>query len=192
MDYVSFPRKLLIERDHDWNIVSNTAVAGVGSYGSTSIRSDGGGLWSASINNIEFRDKTYTLLWRAIRQDANGGVNPIIVPRNDITWAPLPVPEYGSIFFSDGTGFSDGTCFYQNVIQVNANGDTALRATTMNLDLVYCGPLQGGDSFSIKHPTWGWRLYEIANVIYSDSTHATISFNPPLREFVPDETVLEF
>jgi hypothetical protein len=191
---ITLPDKL-IEVDHDWNIVGNTATAGQTAASSVDIRSDGGGLWSASLNNMQFRDKSYTLLWRAVRQLCNGGINPIIVPRRDTTWAPFPggiLPSYAPIPYSDESLFDDGSGFTQSVIDVTCNGGAALRSTAMTLQLNNCGPLQGGESFSIQHPTFNWRLYEIGSIAMIDSTHAYVTFNPPLREPVNDGDQIEF
>lgn len=191
---ITLPPKL-IEVDHDWNIVGNTATAGQTAASSVDIRSDGGGLWSASLNNIQFRDKSYTLLWRAVRQLCNGGVNPIIVPRRDTTWAPFPggiVPPSTPIPYSDLSLFDDGSGFYQSVIDVTCSGGAPLRSVSMVLNLNYCGSLQGGESFSIQHPTFNWRLYEIGSITPLDSTHAFVTFNPPLREAVLDGDQIEF
>ena len=70
--------------------------------------------------------------------------------------------------------------------------DAALRDTTLYLKLNNCGALLGGESFSIDHETWSWRLYEIATVEYIDDTHAVVTFNPPLREAVTSGTLVEF
>jgi hypothetical protein len=191
---IYYPLKLMREFSHDWNIVGNTATAGQTAASSVDIRSDGGGLWSASLNNIQFWDQTDTLLWRAVRQLCNGGVNPIIVPRNDGIFAPFPVgPRVNNpVAFGDGTLFSDGTGFYQNVTAVKCTGGAALRATSMTLNLINCAAFRGGESFSILHPTMGWRLYEIATAVIVDSTHTTVTFNPPLREAVLDKDEIEF
>lgn len=191
---IEFPRKLLREADHDWNIVGNTAVSGQTATSSVDIRSDGGGLWSASLNNIQFWDQSFTLLWRAVRQQCNGGINPIIVPRNDGVFAPFPVgPQpYNDIPHSDGTLFGDGVGYYQSIIDITCNSGAALRATSMTFNLNNCGSLRGGEVFSILHLTFGWRMYEIGSVTQIDATHAVVTFNPPLREAVTDGTQLEF
>lgn len=190
---IEFPRRLLREQNHDWNIVGNTMGVGQTTGASVDVRSDGGGLWMASLNNIRFLDATDTLLWRALRQICNGGVTPIVVPRNDVAFAPWPadVMDLGGVPFSDGSLFDDGSGFYQSIIDVTARGPSLLRATSMEFDLNYCGALQGGEAFSIEHPTFGWRLYEIATVEAEGST-AAVTFNPPLREAVSDGTPLEF
>jgi hypothetical protein len=191
---LAFPRKLLHEADHDWNIVGNTATAGQTATSSVDIRSDGGGLWSASLNNIRFWDQSFTQCWRAIRQLCNGGINPIIVPRNDSVFAPFPVgqPPYGPIPHDDGALFDDGASYYQSIIDITCNGGAGLRSTAMVINLNNCGPLQGGEAFSVLHPTFNWRMYEIGSVTPVDATHALIAFNPPLREAVTDGTKLEF
>lgn len=191
---IVFPAKLMRESSHDWNIVGNTATAGQTAASSVDIRSDGGGLWSASLNNIQFWDQTDTLLWRAVRQLCNGGVNPIIVPRNDAIFAPFPPGPrtYGTIHFGDTALFDDGSGFRQPVIDVTCYGGAPLRATAMTLSLNNCAALQGGEAFSILHPTFNWRLYEIASVTPIDATHVSVTFNPPLREAIPAGTQLEF
>jgi hypothetical protein len=116
-----FPRKLLREADHDWNIVGNTATAGQTAASSVDIRSDGGGLWSASLNNIQFWDHTFTLCWRAVRQLCNGGVNPIVVPRNDVAFSPFPDGlSLANLPHSDGTFFSDGMGYNQRTIDITS------------------------------------------------------------------------
>ncbi|MBN8979314.1 MAG: hypothetical protein J0I08_22885 [Rhizobiales bacterium] len=190
-----FPFRLW-EADHDWNIVGNTASSGVTTGGAVAIRSDGGGYWSASLNNIRFLDETYTLLWRALRQICNGGVNGVVVQRKDMSFRPWPagvtylVPP--DVSHSDGTFFDDGTGYYQPVIYVTVHSAADLRATTLDLDLLYCGPLRGGEAFSIRHPVAGWRMYEIATVTPINSQRALVTFNPPLREAVEVGTEIEF
>lgn len=189
MSVVEIPWNRLVEGDHDWNIAGNTMGSGQTSGASVDVRSDGGGLWIASLNNIRMRDASETRLWRAIRQIANGGVVPLIVPCRDTVFAPFPIAftDAEAIPHSDGSFFSDGTGYTQSIIDVTANGGAALRATSMVINLNYCAPLQGGEKFSIRHPTFNWRLYEIATFDGS-----TITFNPPLREAVANGESLEF
>lgn len=189
-----FPRRLIREETHDWNIVGNTAGAGQTATSSVDVRSDGGGLWMASFNTVRIGNDVDTKLWRAVRQICNGGVTPIIVPRNDILFVPWPdglAGGYDGVTHDDGALFDDDSGYYQSIIDVTARGNSLLRATTMEFDIEYCGPLQGGESFSIEHPTFGWRLYEIGTV-ETDGVTATVTFNPPLREAVEDGERIEF
>ncbi|WP_398472794.1 hypothetical protein [Tardiphaga sp.] len=205
--YPEFPRGLLREQSHSWNIVGNTMSAGQAGDGfSPVVRSDGGGLWSCVMSAVSLsgikgaklrhkdRIKQSTLLWRAVRQICNGGIGRIVVPRNDALFRPLPegASAYGAIPHSDGALFSDQTGYYQSVIDVVTYGNATLRSTTLYLHLTRCGDLLGGESFSINHPIWGWRMYEIATVEPVDEFNVAVTFNPPLREAVPAGTKVEF
>jgi hypothetical protein len=141
------------------------------------------------------RQRLSTLLWRAVRQVCDGGVNAIVVPRNDALFRPWPTgvaqgdPD---ILHSDDSPFSDEATYYQPMIDVVTYAAADLRDTIIGLTLNNCGPLVGGESFSIEHPIIGWRLYEIATVEYSDATHAAVTFLPPLREAISVGTIIEF
>jgi hypothetical protein len=202
-----FPRALLREKSHSWNLAGNTMTPGQTGAGVMTIaRSDGGGYWTCAMGSVALagrkgmgdagrdRQKYSTLLWRAVRQICAGGVNLIVVPRNDALFRPFPpgAREYGLIHHSDTALFSDGSGYYQPVISVTTYAAAGLRATTLGLRLVNCAPLVGGESFSINHPTMGWRLYEIATVNQVDDTHAIVTFNPPLREAVASGVDVEF
>jgi hypothetical protein len=202
-----FPRALLREQSHSWNLVGTVMSPGQNAQSiAPVVRSDGGGFWSCTMSNVSLsgikgsnlvgrqRQMMATLLWRAIRQICDGGANSIIVPRNDALFRPYPagVSAYGSIPHSDGSLFDDGSGYYQPVISVQSSGDAALRSTSLILSLTRCGDLVGGESFSIQHPTKGWRMYEIATVSPIDAGRSQVTFMPPLREAVPDGTDIEF
>lgn len=193
MSYAQFPPALLHEASHAWNIAGSVKNAGQTDSASVDVRSDGGGFWTVALNDIQLWDRTQPLLWRAVRQLANGGVTPLVVSRSDQLqpW-PNGVISYGAIGFSDTALFSDGTGFEQPVIDVATVGAAALRATSLQLVLLNSGALLGGEAFSIEHPTFGWRMYEIATVTATDATRATVTFNPPLREAVADGAAVEF
>lgn len=180
--------------------MGNVVGSGQTTSGSVSVRTDGGGLWTASLNVIRIgndRDgrNADTNLWRAVRQICNGGVAPIIVPRNDVLFRPWPegvaVSAGMDIPYDDDSLFSDGVGYYQPIIDIVC-GAGGLRATSLDISLIYSGELVGGESFSIEHSTMGWRLYEIATVEMADAESGVITFNPPLREAVAEGTSLEF
>lgn len=207
-----FPRALLRAKSDPWNlagtaVAGGSAVAGVG----TLARSDGGGWWTCRMSDVSLsgrsglvvpdrgkdRQRNATLLWRAVRQLGAGGVNRLVVPRNDTLYRPWPagLPHSAglvSVSHGDGSSFSDGTGYYQPVIDIATVADAGLRDVSLDIVLNYAGALMGGESFSILHPTWGWRLYEIASVDMRSDTEGTITFNPPLREDVDADTRLEF
>lgn len=203
---VEFPRRLLRESQHSWNLRGVATTPGTTADSvSVLVRSDGGGFWSCSMSDVSLsggkglrgndRQRVSTLLWRAVRQLADGGVNKIVVPRNDALFRPWPEGVSQSINIdiphSDTSLFDDDSGYYQSIIDITC-GAAALRDTSLDITINYAGSLMGGESFSIEHPIYGWRLYEIATVDYSDDEHATITFNPPLREAVEAGTAVEF
>lgn len=190
-----FPKLLLHEASHDWNIAGNTkSPGGSTSLPAVTVRSDGGGFWTASLNDIQLWYREYALLWRAVRQVAAGGVNPLVVRRMD-QLQPFPAggpTTYGAIPHGDGALFSDGSGYAQPVIDVKANAAAALRAVSLDLNLVNCASLVGGEVFSIGHATFGPRMYEIGTVTPLGGAFYRVTFNPPLREAVTAGTVIEF
>lgn len=200
-----FPRLLLREKTHSWNLLGVVATPGVTADSVANIvRSDGGGFWSCLMNDVSLsgagsangrqRQRNSTLLWRAVRQICDGGANRIVVWRNDALFRPWPeglAQGATAIPHDDDSLFSDSSGYYQSTIDVTA-GAASLRATSLDLTLSYCGALIGGESFSIEHDDVGWRLYEIATVDYADDTHATVTFNPPLRGDIAGGTPIEF
>ncbi|BAL77026.1 hypothetical protein [Bradyrhizobium cosmicum] len=188
-----FPLLLLHEASHDWNLVGNAISAGQTVSASVDVRSDGGGFWTTSLNDVQLWDRFQPLLWRAVRQLANGGVNRLVVSRRD-QLQPWPgnLTSYGAVAFGDGALFDDGAGFEQSVIDVVTSGAAALRATSLVLDFVNCGDLLGGEAFSIDHQTFGWRMYEIGSVEEIGGGLIKVTFNPPLREAVADGTQVEF
>lgn len=203
---VEFPRALLREQSHSWNLAGSaisggTTVASV----STLVRSDGGGFWTCTMSNVSLsgrngipdrnkdRQRKSTLLWRAVQQICDGGVNPIVVPRNDALFVPWPdgvARNAGdNIPHGDDALFSDDGGYYQSTIDVIVSADAALRATSLSIEINNAGELVGGEAFSINHENAGWRMYVIRTI--SDDG-GTITVNPPLREAVTAGTALEF
>jgi hypothetical protein len=204
-DGLYFPRLLLREKSHSWNLAGTAASPGQTALNVVTVmRSDGGGYWICNLTDVSLgargtganrtRQRNATLLWRAVRQLANGGASLMVVPRNDALFRPWPagvaLAEVETPH-SDLTLFSDGTGYEQSVIDIVANA-ADLRATSLSITINKAGTLLGGESFSIRHGNLSWRLYEIGSVVYTDASHAVISFNPPLREAILAGTQLEF
>jgi len=200
-----FPRRLLTESAHDWSLLGVAATPGVTQDSTAAyVRSDGGGFWRCTMTDVSLsgarglkgrdRQRVSTLLWRAVRQVCDGGVNNIVVPRNDALFIPYPVgiARALTVNHSDDAPFSDGSSYYQPAIDIVATADAELRATSLDIEIIVAASLLGGESFSIQHDGAGWRIYEIATVDYVDDANATITFNPPLREAVEAGAQLEF
>lgn len=204
---VEFPRALLRERSHAWNLLGVAQTPGqTAATAANIVRSDGGGFWSCMMADVSLsgrkgldlgrdRQRNATLLWRAVRQYCDGGVRTIVVPRNDALFRPWPAglaQGVSSVPHDDGALFGGDVGYYQSVIDVEVASAAALRAVALDVAINYAGELIGGESFSIEHPSMGWRLYEIATVESDDADAASITFLPPLREAVTIGTALEF
>jgi hypothetical protein len=202
-----FPRALLREKSHAWNLAGVAVSGGQSSVGQTYVRSDGGGFWTCKMSDVSLsggrkgvdagraRQRVSTLLWRAMRQIADGGVNQIVVPRNDALFRPWPTGiaqlSGDPVPHSDESLFDDSSSYDQSWIDIIAAA-ASLRATSLDITINLAGDLLGGESFSIQHQTKGWRVYEIGTVDMVSDTEATINFNPPLREAIGNDTPLEF
>lgn len=194
---IKFPRNLLNAASEEWNIVASSSTPGQNGSGSFNFqRLDGGGLWMAKKNLIRLLTREHVASFRAFRMAARGGVTMIVVYRDDILqpWAVngVAVGPYPPIPHSDGAFFSDGSGYYQPYIRCRSVGSAANRATTMVLRFTRGGPLIGGEAFSIKHAVQHWRMYEIASVLINGDGDSEVTFDPPLREAVADDTRIEF
>lgn len=198
-DAVTFPLSLMRELTVEWNLFAGNATPGQTASGAfPSLRLDGGGLWVAKLNQILLVDDDAVRAYRALRIAARGGARALYVPRHE-TVQPWPLDEngrpittYGDIPWDDEVLFDDDTGWDQPVIDCITVGSAALRATTLALRFIYGGPLRGGEVFSILHAAQGWRLYEIEAVEINDDGDSVVTFSPPLREAVADETQVEF
>jgi hypothetical protein len=184
-----------------FNLAASTLAPGQSAFGAFPFgRRDGGGLWLATLTNINLRADDDVRAFRAVRMAAQGGVVPIFVPRNDTGLAPWPldgdgkpIKSYGDIPFSDDSLFSDDTGFFQNVIDVVTVGASTLRQTTLPVQVNYGSALRGGECFSILHPVESWRMYEVVSIATAaGSSQLTLTIEPPLRDDVPIGTQLDF
>lgn len=152
----------------------------------TVIATDGGGRWVAQYGSAPLNRRDKVLAWRAARAMLEGGVVPVIFPICDARHQP--VAGTYRVSHSDDTPFSDDSLYSGGDCTVAAAADVALRGTAMTLAITTIGkPLIGGERFSIRHPVWGDRLYEIKTV---DGNQ--ITFRPPLREAVLAGTEINF
>ena len=165
------------------NVISGgTALSG----DETVIATDGGGRWVAEYGNAPLNRREKVLSWRAARAILEGGAVPIIFPICDARHQP--VASRSRVPHSDNAPFSDDTLYLGGDCAVTAAGNSDLRATSLNLNIATLGKtLVGGERFSIDHPTWRHRLYEIKTV---DGNR--ITFRPPLREAVTAGTEINF
>ncbi|TCM21470.1 hypothetical protein EDF56_101134 [Novosphingobium sp. PhB165] len=156
-----------------------------------SIATDGGGRWYATADNAALHTREKIMAWRAFKSGTGGGIDPFVFPicdaRHQPTRGKTKVPH------SDGTSFSDDTLYSQGDCEVYVSADAPLRATQIQFSIASLGrPLIGGERFSIDHPTWRHRCYQIGRIIAQDATSATVQFHPPLREAVATGNAVDF
>ncbi|SKB49120.1 hypothetical protein SAMN06295920_103175 [Rhizorhabdus histidinilytica] len=149
------------------------------------IATDGGGVVVADFMNGDVAEREEVLAWRAFAASLDGGAARVVVHFGDRYHQPVGDPA--SVPHSDDAPFSDDEEYSSGGADYEASVAAALRATTITIAGSSELPLVGGEWFSILHPNWGWRAY---NIIAIDG--ATIEFRPPLREAVTAGTEIEF
>lgn len=172
-----------VEADIERRVVSGgTSLSG----DETLIGTDGGGRVFAEFSDFYLDDPEVALAYRALSVIAEDGLNPIFVPlcdaRHQPTQGRVTVPH------SDGSSFSDETLYQQQDGEAVTTADAPLRATSLAIQAVsFARALQGGEWFSIDHPTMRHRCYRVGTI-----QGGTITFRPPLREAVPAGATLNF
>lgn len=147
-------------------------------------RLDGGGLWVIE-QEYFLHSRAQIKAARAIEAGLDGGAGEIIVRVFEAPFASTGLTAT-TVPFSDGSTFSDGTEFASVPVGATLTASAALRATTLSLTMIV-GALEGGERFSIDHPTKGRRLYTVARVDGGD-----VTIRPPLREACDIGTDLDF
>lgn len=183
----SFPTCLFAFASREIMVVQNVISGGVSLAGDeTMVATDGGGRWRADYQNAPLNRRDKVLAWRAARANMEGGLRPIIFSICDARHQPLAGKSKG-VPHSDGTPFDDTTLYEGAGGNSVALTDAPLRATSIFIDATLLeAPLVGGERFSIDHPTWRHRLYEVKKVDGS-----RVEFRPPLREAVTAGTDIE-
>jgi len=157
---------------------------------------DGGGKWKATMSAVLWTlDKIRAA--EAVEALAYGGVTIFEVPFWQYGAEPYPLGSAGgTVTHSDGSPFSDGAPYVSGTISITAAEDTALRSSTIKLNITVAGTIKGGEHFSISHnPPRGYsseagkRLYRIMQ--YDASTQIATIW-PPLRAAVTAGTILDF
>lgn len=189
------PRRITVD------LVGSSIEGGRALSGATqAISFSGGGFWRVDYPQLVVRKPWQHRYWKWLRNYLAGGVNPIIVPIWTDYVAPFGsghaqhgIPHSDDSFFSDDAGYESGG------IEANLTGTAPLHATSIALHMTTGRRLEAGDSFSIEHPTMGWRYYSIVSVDTpiptdpaGDDTDYTLTIVPPLREATTSGTVVEF
>lgn len=172
-----WPWALLTPRSERWRL-RGVAINGGTSVGGLSplSRTDGGGLWVGE-QNILLHSRAQIKVARAIEGLLDGGSGQCVAWSYEEPFAPAGLVA-GRVTHSNGATFSNGALYLVAPTGAVVTEDAALRATSLRIGLVV-GSLEGGERFSIVHPTKGRRRYTVTRV---EGDTATI--RPPLREAV--------
>lgn len=176
----------IYSKDVDINVASISGGRSLSGY-EDRIATDGGGSWYAAIDNAALHTREKIMAWRAFKSATSGGIDAFAFPICDARHQPIRgrfrVPH------SDDTSFDDDPLYVSGDCEVYVAADAPLRATTLQLRIESLGkPLIGGERFSVDHPTWRHRCYQIGRIVAQTSTAATVQFHPPLREAVTADT----
>ncbi len=171
-------------------LVTTAIGGGVSLSGMTSSADiSGGGIITVEYSDIQLVDASKANLryWSWLAAITAGGKRPIAVPFMTDLFQPGTFAS-GSTPFSDGSYFSDGSGFAVPGISGKVLAAAASGSATLQVS-IEGGELFGGEWFSIKHPTKGYRAYCVETVsapfgVSGESKSYTITFRPTLREAV--------
>lgn len=189
---IRWPRKILPPQQPMFHIAPMNISGPVSGSGAADVISGDAGFWRASYGSVVVTTRDRILTWNAIDAMLEGRLFPILVPYC-AKYQPFPVDAFGKeirpsiVFHSDGASFSDGTGYLSGVITSRLVGALPVRAVGGNITIVAAGVLQPGHVFS-----FGERMYKIKKVTYTGETTAAITWQPPLRDAVPDGAELNF
>lgn len=163
--------------------LQGVGMTGGQSVGGTSqtIRMGGGGLWVIE-QAFMAHGREGMKAARALDGLLDGGATDVVVLLTEDQYWPAGL-EVTEVPFSDDAEFSDGAGFATIPPGGITTASAALRATTLSVS----GDIEGGERFSITHPTKGKRLYSVVSV-----GDGTITIRPPLREAVASGVDLDF
>jgi hypothetical protein len=175
--------------NEDIRVVGSTISGGTSLSGLEDVtETSGGGFWRADFSGADFGgrdgdDRAATLAWRALQAGQIGGSVPVDVVFCDALHQP--VVGTSAVPHSDETPFSDASLYEgegaEATVRTVVNGQVSgLRATVLELNFAGGQALLGGEKFTLVHPTWGPRAYEIYDVeVISGGVRVT--FQPPVR-----------
>lgn len=182
---IQWPYGLLSPNEENWRLQGVAMSGGVNVGGTTRLaRMDGGGLWIGE-QTFLLHSRAQIKAARAIEAYLDGGVSNIVAWSYEQPFAPTGL-TLGTVPHSDDTPFSDDAEYLSAPIGGTVTADATLRATTLSVTAI-AGAFEGGERFTIVHPTKGHRRYTIMRV-----DDDVITIRPPLREAVTVGTDLDF
>lgn len=148
---------------------------------------DGGGRWVIEYGDIGLDDPRSIRFWESWNGYLNAGAADVLVPMVSIATAPRPA--LGTELMQPSDIYANDLLFPTEVryqapyIVAQTSTSSPLRATTLAITMQRGAPIEGGERFSI-----GDRGYRIRRKI----SEGVFQIEPPLREAVPANTVVNF
>lgn len=174
---IHWPRNLQRDRGWQWELGARTVSGGRSLSGlMQTARQDGGGMWQATLSDVQVSTADEVRAWRAVSARLDSGATPICLEARDAKFAPWPGSSVDQLEStnSDDSTCSDDTSYVQDLISAELKTAAALRATSLTLILENAAALRGGEFFSIQHDTFSHRLYRIGSVTKVDDRDHTV------------------
>lgn len=156
----------------------------------TTILTDAGGRWMVTHSGIVLRSPAQLRIWDAWTAYMPGRA--FLAPLTSLITAPRPIAfgapirpaaiDYDDLYFPTTVGFAGGP--YINAVTVGA---TALRATTIVINVTAGSLIEGGEKFSVAG-----RAYKIERVTARSGAQATCTITPPLRAAIASGAFVDF
>lgn len=157
----------------------------------TIIQTDGGGRWKISFQGIDLRTPAKQRLWTAWRAHLAGGATPVLVPVLSLRTAHIPKLNRQRHISSDLQAndpvFPTAVSFVNPMVKAKIAANAALRATTVQIEVLQGGDLTGGETFGA-----GDRSYEIERVTGQVGRVFTCKIGCPLRAALAINTPVDF
>jgi hypothetical protein len=178
------PRNIMFHRE------TKSSSGGVSILGYEQVGQTDAGRWRAHAT-FPVPQGTRVLAWRAVLALSEGRFNTFIFGVYDDPQTPAGLAGFsfdnGLVKHSDGTPFSDGSCYRTVYVNAQTAAGALLRSTSLQITMLSAFAPQSGQYFSI-----GKRLYLIkVATLLSGSTYL-VTFWPPLREAVAAAAYVEF
>lgn len=181
----AWPYDLLTPFEERWRLQGVALNGGVTVAGTAKLsRTDAGGLWVGE-QSFSLDGRQQIKVARAIEAGLDGGAGRIVAWSHEEPFAPGDL-ALAQVAHSDGSPFVGGAEYLTAPHGATLGAEAALRATTLTVTMI-SGSLEGGENFSIVHPTKGWRRYRVRRV---DGDQVEI--RPPLREAAVAGTEINF
>lgn len=164
---IYWPRNLQRDRMWTWELGARTVSGGRSLSGLMPVaRTDGGGMWMATLGDVQVSTDDQVRTWRAIAARLDSGATPIVLEARDENFAPWPASGFAQ---AEATNSDDSTCsddavYVSDVIAAEVKTAAALRATSLTLILENAAALRGGEYVSILHDTFSHRVYRVGKV----------------------------